>query len=130
MIVVDTDVLIDFLGGRDPGAERLAAELARGQLATTAINRFELLAGARGRRQEKTVRELLGALLTLPLDEGAAGEAAQIRRSVESAGTAIGMGDSLIAGVVRFHNAVLLTRNRRHFDRVKGLELSLVTPRP
>ena len=130
MIVVDTDVLIDFLGGRDPGAERVATELARGQLATTVISRFELLAGARSTRQGKAVRELLSALLTLPLDERAADEAAAIRRTLESAGTAIGMGDSLIAGIVRSHDAVLLTRNRRHFDRVKGLDLSLVTPRP
>ena len=80
MIVVDTDLLIDFLAGRDPGAERVAAELERGGLATTAINRFELLAGAHGRRQERTVRELLEALLTLPLDEEAADQAADIRR--------------------------------------------------
>jgi tRNA(fMet)-specific endonuclease VapC len=126
MNVVDTDLLIDFLAGRDPGAERVAAELERGGLATTAINRFELLAGARGRRQERTVRELLEALVTLPLDQEGADEAADIRRSLESAGIGIGMGDSLIAGIVRSRHAVLLTRNRRHFDRVEGLELSLL----
>jgi tRNA(fMet)-specific endonuclease VapC len=124
MIVADTDVLIDFLAGRDPGAERVAAELERGDLATTVINRFELLAGARGKRQEGAVQELLAALLTLPLEEEAADEAAGIRRSLESSGAGIGMGDSLIAGIVRARHAVLLTRNRSHFDRVPGLELS------
>jgi tRNA(fMet)-specific endonuclease VapC len=61
------------------------------------------------------------------LDQPAADEAAEIRRTMDLAGTSIGMGDSLIAGVVRFHHAELVTRNRRHFDRVKGLKLSFVS---
>ena len=47
MMIADTDVLIDFLEGRSPTAERLALELDRGQLRTTVISRFELLAGAK-----------------------------------------------------------------------------------
>jgi predicted nucleic acid-binding protein len=33
------------------------------------------------------------------------------------------MADSLIAGIVVVHHGVLLTRNRRHFERVSGLAL-------
>jgi predicted nucleic acid-binding protein len=33
------------------------------------------------------------------------------------------MADSLIAGIVVVHHGVLLTRNRRHFERVPGLAL-------
>lgn len=127
MIVADTDVLIDFLTGHGAGADRVARELEQGLLATTAVNRFELLAGTRSTRQQKIVHQLLTALLTLPLDQDAADDAAEVRRTLESAGLAIGMGDSLIAGIVRHHDGVLLTWNRRHFDRVKGLKLSLVT---
>lgn len=47
MTVADTDVLIDFLEGRSPAAERIALELDRGQPRTTVISRFELLAGAK-----------------------------------------------------------------------------------
>lgn len=46
MMVADTDVLIDVLGGRAPAADRVALELERGQLATTVVNRFELLEGS------------------------------------------------------------------------------------
>lgn len=128
MTVADTDVLIDFLAGHDPGARRIALELERGELATTVINRFELLAGVRGRRQAKTIRDLLDALLTLPLDQRAADDAAQVRRTLELAGNPIGMADSLIAGIVLRHRGVLLTRNRRHFDLVNGLKVSIVAP--
>jgi predicted nucleic acid-binding protein len=47
MIVADSDVLIDFLEGRQPGAQAVAAALAAGQLQVTAISCFELLSGAR-----------------------------------------------------------------------------------
>jgi tRNA(fMet)-specific endonuclease VapC len=130
MIVVDTDVLIDFLGGHNPAADRVALELERGQLTTTAVNRFELLAGVRSTRQDRLVRELLAALTTLPLDQNCADAAARVRRTLEAAGTAIGMGDSLIAGIVLTNSGVLLTRNRRHFDRVEGLALSVLSPIP
>jgi predicted nucleic acid-binding protein len=33
------------------------------------------------------------------------------------------MADSLIAGIVVVHRGILLTRNRRHFERVPGLSL-------
>jgi len=46
-----------------------------------------------------------------------------VRRTLEAAGKPIGMADSLIAGVVLAHDGVLLTRNRRHFERVPELRL-------
>jgi predicted nucleic acid-binding protein len=123
MMVADTDVLIDFLAGAGPGADRVALELGQGGLATTAVTRFELLAGARTERQQAAVRELLAALPTLILDGAAADRAAEVRRTLEAAGKPIGMADSLIAGVVLAHDGVLLTRNRRHFERVPELRL-------
>ena len=126
MIVADTDVLIDFLAGRDPGAGRVALDLDRGLLRTTAVTRFELLCGARTARQEDTIRQLLDAIPTLALDQDAADHAARIQRNLQRAGEPIGMADSLIAGIVLSHGATLLTRNRRHFARVIGLRLAEV----
>lgn len=124
MIVADTDVLIDFLAGRDPGAERVALELAHGLLRTTAVTRFELLSGARNPSQESAIRHVLAAIPTLALDQEAADHAARIQRNLQRAGEPIGMADSLIAGIVLSHGATLLTRNRRHFARVSGLFLA------
>ena len=123
MMIADTDVLIDFLQGNNPTADRIALELERGQLRITAVTRFELLAGARSARQEKLIIELLGALPCLSLDAAAADRAADVRRTLERKGEGIGMGDSLIAGITLVHRGVLLTRNRQHFERVPGLAL-------
>lgn len=125
MIVADTDVLIDFLSGRGSGAAVVAQELARRTLHTTVISRFELLTGARTPQQEERWLEFLSAMPVLPLDEAAADAAAAIRRRLDRSGDAIPMADCLIAGIVSCHNGELLTRNRRHFERIPGLRLVL-----
>jgi predicted nucleic acid-binding protein len=123
MIVADSDVLIDALRGRDPAMARVASGLRAGILATTAVSVFELRAGARPGRERDTVDLLLGGLTILPFDEAAAVAAADVRRELEDGGQAIGMADYLIAGICIARSAVLVTRNRRHFERVTGLVL-------
>jgi len=124
MIVADTDVLIDFLQGRNPAADRIKLELEDSHLAVTAIGRFELLAGTRSTRVEQVVHQLLEAIPCLPLDAVSADRAAAVRRELEQQGAGIGMADSLIAGIVLASGSMLLTRNSRHFERVPGLKLA------
>lgn len=123
MTIADTDVLIDFLSDRGE-AVKVTDLLARGVLCTTVITRFELLSGTRNAKASRAVMELLDAVLTLDLDTRAADAASEIRRNLEKAGNSIGMADSLIAGIVQSNNGTLLTRNRRHFERIQGLRLS------
>ena len=129
MMVADSDLLIDFLRGKDPGRARIKLELATGGLATTAVNAFELLSGARSDGEREKVSKLLAAMTILPFDEPAATEAANIRVQLETEGTGIGMGDYLIAGVCLEHRATLLTRNLTHFRRVPGLNIGGQAPR-
>jgi len=123
MIVADSDVLIDALRGRQPAMGRLAREIRAGTLCTTAVSVFELLSGARSPAEREIVRALLRALKILPFDNGAAEEAAEIRRFLDAEGTPLPMADSLIAGICRSTGALLLTRNRKHFERVPELNL-------
>lgn len=123
MTIADTDVLIDFLAGK---GEALTVErlLARGALRTTVISRFELLSGAKNPKQQARLLQLLEATPSFALDDAAADAASAIRRSLEQSGNSIGMADSLIAGIVIHQGGSLLTRNRRHFERVPGLRLA------
>jgi len=123
MTIADTDVLIDYLAGKgEAGAvERL---LRLGALRTTVISRFELLSGARNPRQLALLVQLLEAVPSLELDDASADEASAIRRSLERSGKGIGMAESLIAGIVKRNSGTLLTRNRRHFERVSGIRLA------
>jgi tRNA(fMet)-specific endonuclease VapC len=124
MIVADSDVLIDYLRGREPSFGRIQLELGTGRLATTSVNAFELLSGAGTERELEKVQRLLAAMVILPVDSGAAREAAAARRELERAGRGIGMADYLIAGVCLAHRGILITRNVDHFGRVPGLSLS------
>jgi predicted DNA-binding antitoxin AbrB/MazE fold protein len=62
-------------------------------------------------------------------------EGERVRITVETVAQAkpddilLGMADSLIAGIVMEHSGRLLTRNRRHFERVEGLCVLPAQPR-
>lgn len=123
MMIADSDVLIDFLRGRGDWARRIAVELETRSFGTTAITAFEIRSGARTARQKKAVDTLLDAMTILPFGPEDARIAAEIRQQVESRGQPIGMADYMIAAVCIAAGGVLLTRNRKHFERVEGLRL-------
>ena len=123
MMIADSDVLIDFLRGRGDWARRIAVELETRSFGTTAITAFEIRSGARTARQKKAVDTLLDAMTILPFGPDDARIAAEIRQQVESRGQPIGMADYMIAAVCIAAGGVLLTRNRKHFERVEGLRL-------
>lgn len=123
MILADTDVLIDYLADISPVANQVFQYLAADQLWTTAITCFELLSGAAEGKRGDNVRKLVDSLYILPLDQPAAQLAATVRRQLDRSGRAIGMPDSLIAGIALLHDLPLLTRNRDHFERLPGLNV-------
>lgn len=123
MIIADTDVLIDYLAGTQPAADRVLAYAESDSLQTSSITCFELLSGARYGKRGNTVRCLVGAIPVLPLDREAASMAADVRQQLARGGASIGMADSLIAGIALVNNLPLLTRNRKHFENVEGLRL-------
>ena len=88
------------------------------------ISRFELLSGAKNPKQLARLVQLLEAVPSLELDDAAADAASEIRRFLERSGHPIGMADSLIAGTVSSNGGTLLSRNRRHFERVPGIRLA------
>lgn len=125
MIIADTDVLIDFLHGRGPQVEQVEFELRNAFLGTTAITAFELEAGALTPRHQAAIDDLLGAVAVLPLSRDAARRAGEIHRKLKAAGHGLPMADCLIAAICLTENATLLTRNRKRFERVDGLRLSV-----
>jgi predicted nucleic acid-binding protein len=123
VIIADTDFLIDALRGREPARSLIEERAFQGVLATTAVSAFELLSGSATSSQQEKVGRLLAAMAVLPFEERAAQLAAETRRALEAAGTPIGMADYQIAGICLARGASLLSRNRRHFERVPGLDL-------
>lgn len=128
MFCLDTNVIVYAINGRVPAIEqRLRQELAIGTtLLVPAIVLFELRYGiAKSMRREASTR-VLDAFLAegfdvLSFEAEDAAEAGDIRAALETSGMPIGAYDILIAAQARRHGAVLVTGNRREFERVPGL---------
>jgi predicted nucleic acid-binding protein len=123
-IVLDTDVLIDFLRGSRSGVDfikRLKAEGA--ELLTTSINIFELAWGAYkiGRVKIETISNLARALDVLSLSEREALRAGEEMGYLESIGVPIDLRDVFIGVVTRENGASIATGNAKHFKRIRGL---------
>ena len=123
-MLLDSAVIIDYLMGLEPARTALRDRFITGRLQTTVINQFELLSGSRQTEpQLQAVTSLLSVLKIVALDPESALAAAEIRRDLVAAGNDIGMADCLIAGIAVAKGLRLLTRNRRHFERVPRLQL-------
>jgi toxin FitB len=108
-LLVDTDIFVDHLRG--------AHELRRGRhrLSYSVITRAELFAGTTA---SDMVQRLLGPFRELPVDREVAERAGRIRRE-----SRLRLPDALVAATAIVHGLALVTRNRRDFDRVRGLPL-------
>jgi tRNA(fMet)-specific endonuclease VapC len=69
------------------------------------------------------IEAILASMAVLPLDVPADGQYAQIRATLEAAGTPIGSNDLFIAAHARAVGAVLVTANVGEFSRVRGLKV-------
>lgn len=128
MFCLDTNIIIFALNQRRPGVrDRLKAEQAAGTpLIVPAVVLFELAYGIAKSSVPDSNRAVLDTFLsagfeTPAFDAGDASEAGVIRAALERSGTPIGAYDVLIAAQARRRGAVLVTANRREFDRVPGL---------
>lgn len=122
-IVVDTDIIIDYLKKRQPGAELLKKAYLKYRIHITSITVYELLYGVQRSGKTALINKLLSYVVILPLDEAAAEKSAVIHYALKSKGLDIGVKDSFIAGICETHNMPLLTRNIKHFNRIPGLKL-------
>lgn len=123
--LLDTDVSIEILRGRDAGLRtRLTAERLPG---ISAITRMELDYGSRrGSARDATLtRQYLRRVETVAFDTDAAERAAEVRAALAAAGTPIGHYDTLIAGHALALDVPLVTHNLREFDRVPGLSVEV-----
>jgi tRNA(fMet)-specific endonuclease VapC len=122
LVVVDTDLVIDFLRGKGPGATLVRELIAGHRLRVTAITAFELRVGADFLARRDDILRLARSR-TFPLDSASALRAGDVAASLRGAGQDIGLADCLQAGICLNLDLPLATRNRKHFDRVAGLRL-------
>ena len=121
-VVVDSDLLIDFLRGRGTGVDVVTSLIAQRRLRVTVITAFELRVGTDFLSRQADILQLLRGR-TIPLDMAAAIRAGAVAAELSRQGRPIGFADCLQAGLCLRHGLRLATRSRKHFDRIDGLEI-------
>jgi predicted nucleic acid-binding protein len=121
-IVVDTDILIDYVRGEE-SARLFLESLAAESRCTTVVNVLELFQGAFNKFDLKKldgfVRDCFHVLMLTPQSCSKAIE--MIRRYSLSNG--LRSGDAMIAAIAVENGAVFATGNRKHFAYISSLRL-------
>lgn len=125
--LLDTDTLSGLMRNAPlPTLLRHVAAVPPDEQATSSITLGELLYGAHrvgpGAGLLQRIEETVTANLpVLAFDEAAAREYGQLRAHLEQQGLPIGDADMRIASIALARDLVVVTGNRRHFDRVPSL---------
>ena len=127
MYVFDSDVLIEFLRGRLPGALELLKNTDARLVKVPSIVKAELLLGAEKSSDPERSRQAIDKLLleyeVVPFDAECAVHYARIRADLERSGLKIGANDYLVAATALSRDATLVTNNVREFKRIPNLRL-------
>lgn len=123
LIVVDTDVIIDFFRDISPAADVFSKLISLEKAAITAISVFELYAGIEGSKRLRQIETLLQQIITLPLNTIEAAIAGRIYTQLKTRGKLVGTHDIFIAATCIANNLSLYTKNVPHFSEIKDIRL-------
>jgi tRNA(fMet)-specific endonuclease VapC len=124
--MLDSNICIFIIKNR-PVSVREAFRRHYGQMCISTVTSMELIYGAEkssnAERNLAAIEGFIARLDVLAYDQNAAAHTGQLRAELARAGTPIGPYDQMIAGHARSQGLVLVTNNRREFDRVPGLRI-------
>ncbi len=124
--LVDSDWVADYLDGRQP-AVALLARLAPSGIAISLVTYGEIFEGIYyghdPKRAEATFRAFLRSVPVLPINRSVMQRFARIRGELRGRRLLIPDPDLLIAATALHNRLILISRNRRHFERIPDLQL-------
>ena len=124
--MLDTNICIYVIKNR-PAELRDRFNSLADQLCISAVTLAELFYGveksARPAENLAIVEQFAARLDVLPFAERAASHFGQLRAELEKSGQPAGAYDMMIGGHARSEGLILVTNNRREFDRMSGLRV-------
>ena len=121
MILVDSDVLIEHLHGREAARDWLIqARQSTGPLAISVVSLTEVAGGMRPPERREVIR-LLGSMQRFEVTEQVAWRAATLMQEYRRSHSGIGLGDYLIAATALTEGLELATLNVRHYPMITEL---------
>ena len=127
LYMLDTDTSSYIIKNRPESVRRRLVQVKPEQLCISIITYAELLYGVERSSSQQVnheiVMDFVRRLLVQTWDEAAAEVYAKLRADLERVGQPIGGMDMQIAVHALSLQAILVTNNTRHFERVSGLVL-------
>lgn len=127
-VILDTDFLSYYLIER-PTAILMVESLIKNDLlpATTVITKSEMIFGAKrkkwGSKKFNKLKNLFNSLLIYDFTPKSSEIYGELRAKLMNAGLDIGFADTAIASITLEQQAILLTNNSEHFNRIETLDL-------
>ena len=118
--LIDSDVLIDYLRGVKKAYSFLLKENFKGKLWISVINVMEIYSGkdTKSPKKEKIINEFLNSFKIIPINKEIAITAGKIRRDYQKP-----FADAIVAASALAYNLFLVTRNKKHFVKIKNLKV-------
>lgn len=118
-VCLDTDVCIDILNSQ-PRVEPLRNVILDSEIFVASITVFELYLRATNLGQ---INDFLKNGNIISFDENCAVQASNIYKELKSKGSLMEFRDIFIASAAIVNNCKLATFNKKHFSKIKDLEL-------
>jgi len=118
-ILVDTDVMVDFLRGYPKAVGFLQIHSIR--IILSSIVAAELYAGVRGDDELAVLDNLLSLFRIVPVSPAIARAAGLYKRDFAKS-HGVGLADAVLAATAEAENAELKTLNIKHYPMIKGLK--------
>ena len=117
-ILLDTDVLVDFLRGHSKAVAFINAQSDRIILSSIVV--AELYAGVRGDAEQVVLEDFISLFRVIPVDAEIAKTGGLYKRDYAMS-HGVGLADAILAATAESENAELKTLNTKHYPMFKGL---------
>lgn len=125
--LIDTDILSLFFRNDTEVATRFSAYLTKyKKLNISIITYYEVLSGLKHRDAHKKMSlfmQFVSKNKVMPLTESSVAVSADIYAELRKDGEPLDDMDLLISGIAVANNLVLVTRNKKHFQKIERLEI-------
>ncbi len=118
ILLLDTDVLVDFLRGHGEAVAFVNAHSARIILSSIVV--AELYAGVRGDREQAVLEALVSLFRVVPVSGEIAKTGGLYKRDYGKS-HGVGLADAILAATAESENAELKTLNTKHYPMLQGL---------
>jgi predicted nucleic acid-binding protein len=118
-ILLDTDVLVDYLRGEVRAVAFFQANADR--IILSAIVVAELYAGVKGEAEQTVLDDFISLFRVVPLNAAIAKTGGLYKRDFGKS-HGVGLADAILAATAEAEQAELKTFNLKHFPMIKGLK--------